>query len=185
MTCHWEWLEEATRSKTAQQTSKKKTNFTDKKRWGFKPFVVLCRSFCAAAVSRVKTSTSDVLIDAFTPKLFTLGITLSFRGAWGSEYDALTLLNYLRWSSAVRSALTAEPLQTCPDSDGENTYRRHPFLGHSWRCDNWKGAKSVRAERDKILLNLQETSTNSVELVLSVLPSLFQCGLQENMIYMT
>lgn len=42
----------------------------------------------------------------------------------------------------------------------------------------------MTAERDKIVMSLQDTSTNCFELVLSLLPSLFQCGHQENIIYM-
>lgn len=182
MTCHWEWLEGATRSKIAHQTSKKKRNFTARKRCSFKPFVAICRSFYAAAVWKVRIPISSHDPLRFYSLSLYIGGYLTLRGTWGWEHSALMLLNY---SPAVQDTPTS------PYKPARKQWRKH-LLPSSVsgtdipeNCGDWEDAKSMTAKRDKVLLNSQETSTSSVELVFPLPLWLFQCGRQENMISMT
>lgn len=180
MTCHWEWLEGATRSKIAHQTSEKKRNFTDRKGCSFKQFVTVCRSFCAAAIWKVGISTSRPDLRFYSLTLYIGGYFIP-RRTWGSEHSALMLLNY---SPAVQATLQ-EFWQTRQKAMAKTPTAVISFWDIPENCGNWEDAKSMTPKRDKILLNSQEISTSSVELVFPLMLPLFQCGRQENMISMT
>lgn len=98
MTCHWEWLEGATRSKIAHQTSKKKRNFTDRKKWSFKPFVAVCRSFLCSSILRGQDFNTKTPLGFYTLTHY-IGDYLILRGTWGSAQCVGAAKLFTRYAS--------------------------------------------------------------------------------------